>query len=124
MWRRKRRRYVYKFDRPPAFRKWRKYNKRFLSIRLTRLYFLTFQDHQFRKLFRSAAKMDGNFETNYLRFLESRAIAIVYRLNLSPDVFGLFPFIKNGNNFFLESCAISSLNVLIPIGQLIQISKR
>jgi hypothetical protein len=58
-WRRKRRRYVYKFDRPPAFRKWRKYNKRFLSIRLTRLYFLTFQDHQFRKLFRSAAKMDG-----------------------------------------------------------------
>lgn len=59
MWRRKRRRYVYKFDRPPAFRKWRKYNRRFLSIRLTRLYFLTFQDHQFRKLFRRAAKMDG-----------------------------------------------------------------
>lgn len=58
-WRRNQKRYVYKFDRPTAFRKWRKYNKRFLSIRLTRLYYLTFQDHQYRKMFRLASKMDG-----------------------------------------------------------------
>lgn len=56
--------------------------------------------------------------------MESRAIAIVYRLNLSPDIFSLFSFIKNGNNFFLESRPISSLNILIPIGQLIQIRKK
>lgn len=56
---RRKRRYVYCFDSPTAFRRRRKFNWRFVSIRLTRLYFLTFQDYQFRKLFRRASKMDG-----------------------------------------------------------------
>lgn len=55
-WRKTTTRLIYKFDRPPAYRRWREFNRRFASIRLTRLYFLTFQDHQFRKLFRTTAK--------------------------------------------------------------------
>jgi len=84
---RRRRRYVYCFDMPEFFRKKRTFNRRFVSLRLTRLYFLTFQDYQFRKLFRKAARMAGNFETNYLMFLEGRILGLLYRLNFSADIF-------------------------------------
>lgn len=121
---RKRQRYIYKFNAPTHFRKHRKFNKRFISIRLTRLYFLTFQDFQFRRLFRRAAKMDGNFETNYLRFLEGRVLAIAHRLNFFADIFYILNFIKTGNNFFLDFKPINLVNELIPIGQMITLNKK
>ena len=55
-------RYVYKFVRPFPYVKQLKFNNRFHSIRLTRLYFLIYKDKQFRKLIRLTTKMDGNYE--------------------------------------------------------------
>lgn len=52
-------RLVYKFQGPIFTRRRKKFNWRFLSIRLTRLYFLTFQDFQFRCLRKKATKLDG-----------------------------------------------------------------
>jgi len=115
-------RYVYKFDAPAPYRKWLKFNKRFVSLRLTRLYFITLQDHQFRKVFRSAAKQDGNFEVNYLRFLEGRIVSIIYRLNLSADIFWLIKFMKEGC-FSVEYNSITFPNYIVPIGKLLTVSK-
>ena len=53
------RRYIYRLDIMPEKRFIKDYKKRFLSIRITRLYFLTFQDYQFRRLFKRASKKDG-----------------------------------------------------------------
>lgn len=53
------RRYVYRLDVIPTKRVYKNVKKRFISIRITRLYFLTFQDYQFRRLFKRASKMDG-----------------------------------------------------------------
>jgi hypothetical protein len=55
----RKRRYIYKLDIviPRRFKK--KFNERYTSVRITKLYFLTFQHYQFRKLFRRASKMDG-----------------------------------------------------------------
>jgi hypothetical protein len=50
-WKKRRSRYIYTFDRPSSYKKWLKFNKRFVSIRLTRLYFLTFQDHHLENYF-------------------------------------------------------------------------
>lgn len=61
-WEFRRRRYIYRLDIIPFRRIRKNFKKRFLSIRLTRLYFLTFQDYQFRKLFKRAAKMDGTWK--------------------------------------------------------------
>jgi len=117
-------RYVYKFDAPTFFRKELKFNTRFLSLRLTRLYYLTFHDHQFRNVFRSAAKKDGNFETNYLRFLESRMFALIYRLNLSSDVFWLLRFVKRGFNFLIDTFFINCSNHVLSIGQLLTVRRK
>lgn len=78
---------IYRFHGPLFKRKRKKFNMRFVSIRLTRLYFLTFQDYQFRKLFRRAIKLDGNFETNYLKFLECRLLSLIYKLNYTHNIF-------------------------------------
>jgi len=119
----KRQRYVYRFDAPKIRRKRRKFNRRFISLRLTRLYFLTFQDNQFRRLFKKAVKLDGNFETNYLKFLEGRALAIIYRLNLSSDIFWLLGFVKAGN-IYLDFLPIKWINAVIPVGKLITVKKK
>lgn len=123
-WRRKRQRLTYKFNRAPIWYHQYKVNRRFSSIRLTRLYYLTFQDHQFRRIFKRAAKKDGNFEVNYLQYLEGRALAIIYRLNFTPNIFWLMGFIKQNNNFFVEWKPIKRVNTLILIGCLLSVARR
>jgi len=117
LWKNWRKPYVYKFDYPVRWRYLRKFNYRFISIRLTKLYYLIFQTHQFRKMFRSAVKKDGNFETNYLRVLECRAVSIAYRLNFSPDIFWLMRFLKMGSYLLLEHVPIKTANFIMPIGR-------
>lgn len=64
------RRYIYRIDIIDIKQRKKKYNKRWLSIRLTRLYFLTLHDYQFRKLFTRARKITGDLESNYCYLLE------------------------------------------------------
>lgn len=120
----KHKRLIYKFHGPIFERKKKKFNLRFVSIRLTRLYFLTFQDYQFRKLFRRAIKLDGNFEINYLRFLECRLLAIIYKLNYTNNIFWLLRFIKQKNNIFIDFKPINKINSIVPVGKLITITNK
>jgi hypothetical protein len=83
-------RLVYTFHGPLFRKKIKKFNMRFISIRLTRLYFLTFQDYQFRSLLRKAVKLDGNFEVNYMKFLECRLLSIIYRFIIHIIFFGYY----------------------------------
>lgn len=53
-------RYVFRLDTREKWFKRKRWNKRFVSIRITRLYFINLQDYQFRKLFRKAAKLSGH----------------------------------------------------------------
>lgn len=91
------RRYIYRIDIIKHTKKRKKVNKRFISLRITRLYFLTVKDHQFRILFKKASKLDGNLESNYCLLLECRAMAIVYRTNFLYNIFEILQFIKEGH---------------------------
>lgn len=119
-----RQRYVYKFVAPLPYHKQLKFNKRFHSIRLTRLYFLTFNEKRFRTMLRKAAKKDGNFEINYLQYLEGRIFAIIYRLNFTPDLFWLLNFVKHGLNIFTEFVSIRCINVVLKIGEILKLGKK
>lgn len=90
------RRYVYRIDIITHTKRRRKFNKRFLSLRVARLYFLTLKDYQFRSLFRRASKLDGNLESNYCLLLECRVMAIFYRTNFLCNIFEILQFIKAG----------------------------
>jgi len=117
------RKYIYRLDVfPDTFRK-KEHNLRFLSIRLTRLYFLTLQDYQFRKLFRKSIKLFGNFESNYCYFLECRIASAFYRTNFLSNIFEIMRFIKAGN-VLVNFNAISSLNYLLPVGSILSVPFR
>jgi len=118
------RRLVYKFQGPGFVRKRRKFNWRFISIRLTRLYFLTYQDFQFRSLRKKASKLDGNYELNYIRFLEGRLFALLLRLNYSHNVFWLLRFLKTKFNVFINKAPINYPNYLVAVGDLILINRK
>ena len=93
----KMRRYIYRIDIITHTKKRRKFNKRFLSLRIARLYFLTLKDYQFRSLFKRASKLDGNLESNYCLLLECRIMAIFYRTNFLHNIFEILQFIKAGH---------------------------
>lgn len=114
------RRYIYRVDIIEKFSFKRKYEKRFLSVRLTRLYFLTFQDYQFRKLFKLSGKMDGNLEENYLYFLEGRLLSIIYRMNFIFDIFECMRAIKD-NTIYLNFKVTNNINKRVNIGDFISL---
>ena len=108
------RRYVYVLEKAPVKKWYKKTNWRFVSIRITRLYYFSFQDYQFRKLFRKATKLDGNMESNYLHLIEGRVLGIVYRTNLLRNMFRIVDYIKGGNVFFESKC-INTVNTRVPV---------
>jgi hypothetical protein len=84
-------------DVAKGVQKKRKFDKRFVSLRIARLYFLSLKDYQFRSLFKKASKMDGNLENNYCLLLECRIMSILYRTNFLHNIFEIIQFIKSGN---------------------------
>lgn len=116
-------RHVYRLDMLPPDRPKNKFKERFLSIRLTRLYFITFQDHQFRALLKKARKLDGSFIKNYFYLLEGRALMVLYRTLFVPTPFDAIHIIKTGDLYF-DGHQIRSLRAIITIGKFISLSKR
>ena len=123
--RKKKRPFVYIIEKRPLFffRRRKKWNVRFVSVRLTRLYFLTLRDYHFRKYFRKASKLAGNTEINYCRFIEGRIISIFYRTNYLNNIFHIFRFVKDGN-IFINFKRISYVNTLVPLGAFITVNKK
>lgn len=116
------RRYIYRIDLITHIKKRRKFNKRFLSLRIARLYFLTLKDYQFRSLFRRASKLDGNLEQNYCLLLECRIMAIFYRTNFLCNIFEIIQFVKAGY-VFINFKIIKHINAPISNTSYITCSK-
>lgn len=121
-WWRNRRRYIYRIDIIDIPKKIKRWNKRWLSIRLCRLYFLTIQDHQFRNMFKKASKLTGNLGTNYCHLLECRTITIVYRTNFLANIFNCIMFVKR-NRLYINRTPLSYINAVIPVNSLIRPSR-
>lgn len=118
-----RRRYIYRFDIGRVKIRYRRPNPRFDSVRITRLYFLTYKDYQFRKLFKKASKMDGNLETNYCYLLECRLVGLVYRTNLLNSPFEIMKFIRGGY-VLVNFAVIKNISHLTPVSTVFSFSKK
>lgn len=117
------RRFIYRLDIFPPIKKFRRKNYRFISVRLTRLYYLTFQDHQFRKLFRKASKMTGNMEDNYFGFLEGRLSAVFYRTNWLANIFEIMRFIRDGH-VYVNFQPVSNINYRVSLGEFVSFNRK
>lgn len=117
-WWKNRRRYIYRIDIIDIAKRIKRWNKRWLSIRLCRLYFLTLQDHQFRNMFKKASKLSGNLGSNYCYLLECRTITLLYRTNFLVNIFNCISFVKR-KKLYINNSPISFVNATIPVGSLI-----
>lgn len=68
-----------------------------IGFRLMRMFYLTFSYRKIRKISRLARSKNGMFASNYLLFLESRILALIYRCSLLRNVFEAIRFIRKGN---------------------------
>jgi ribosomal protein S4 len=112
----RRRRYIYRIDDYEEQSSRKQRDERFISLRIARLYFFMMQDHQFRRLFRQAARLDGNLESNYCYLLEGRLSSTVYRSQLLTNPFEILKFIKT-DNISIDSNIMNKPYVLVTIGK-------
>jgi len=117
-WWKNRRRYIYRIDIIDIAKKIKKWNKKWLSIRLCRLYFLTLQDHQFRNMFKLASKLTGNLGSNYCYLLECRTITLLYRTNFLVNIFNCIRFVKR-RRLFINNKPLNFVNATVPVGCMI-----
>ena len=117
-WWQNKRRYIYRIDIIDLIKRIKKWKKRWLSIRLTRLYFLTLKDNQFRQMFSQAGKLTGDLVKNYNYLLECRTITLLYRTNFLVNIFNCIRFVKR-RRLLVNNIPLSYINATIPIGSTI-----
>ena len=110
----KKRRYIYRIDVYVPPKRFKKYKVRFISVRLTRLYFLTLKDHQFRRIFIRSAFLEGNLEDNYLHAIEGRLLFFLYRCNFFKNFYEIIDIIKLGI-IYVDGRLIKHYNYKVPI---------
>lgn len=94
--------------------------KRFVSLRLVKLYYVILSYRQLRRFASLAARQDGFFQENFCHKLENRLCTLIYRTNLVRTMFEAIKFVKSSNvmvNNFLKNSPNSKLH----IGDLISI---
>ena len=97
-YRRQRRvRHIYRIDldQPSRIRKRQKWG--FLSRKLSRLFYLTLSHAQFRKLARVASQQEGSWESSFIMLVENRVVGMLYRMQISMNIFELRWFVLLGN---------------------------
>lgn len=107
-------RYIYRVVKKPRVVIPKKMKPRFVSVRLTRIYFISLKDHQFRRILKRCAFLDGNMEDHYLYALEGRLLNVVYRCNYFHNFYEAMDVIKKGF-FTVDRKVVTSINYKVPL---------
>lgn len=120
-WRKKR--YVYRIDVIKPQKKKHFFKKKFISLRLVKLFYLTLSYKAFRKLSLKAKKQDGLFESNFLFLLESRIVPIVYRSGLAFNMFEILSLVRTAQ-VYVNKVLYNNLNFSVKVFDLISFSSK
>ena len=113
-----RRRYLYRIDLVNPVKKKKRIKKRFLSLRLLKLFFLKLKYTHFRKMSDRAAAADGFFESNFCLLLEGRLSSIIYRSNIVISMFEVLSFLQE-SNVYLNNVLVNYSNANVRVGDII-----
>ena len=118
----KNQRYIYRIDvKEPNPQKKRK-NRKYVTRRIVRLFYLTLNYSNFRKLGKIAGKKEGSFESWYILFVEARLIFFLYRMNLIVNVFEIKKFL-NLKKIWINSGIVTYPNYIIHPFDIVKIDK-
>merc|ERR1712127_323706 len=122
-WLERRRRYVYRIDLNVRRERYKRMKKRFVSVRLTRLYFITLRERQFRVIFRRAAMLDGNMQDNFLHAIEGRLVSFLYRCHFFRNFFEILDVIKQ-DIIIIRGKRVKLPNIKVPLGEFVRFEPR
>lgn len=79
--------------------KFKKYKTKadFLTLRVTKLFYIIYNYRQLKNLCKKAKKQIGLFEQNYLLLMECKLPSFIYRTSFIPNMFESIDFIKASN---------------------------
>lgn len=101
----------------------KKLKARFVSLRLVKLYYISYSYRQFRALARTMRRRQGNFEEHFLQALEGRMAPLLYRLTFIGNPFHCLDFVRRGLVFVAGRCqprpqAVVGLHQMITLSSL------
>ena len=88
-------RFIYRIDVIKPRRKRRFIKKRFLTLRIVKLFYLTLTYKDFNKIAFNSSKKDGSFENHFFLALEGRLISFLYRTSFVSNMFESLHYVKN-----------------------------
>src|ERR1700733_11532047 len=88
-------RFIYRIDVVKPRRKRRFIKKRFLTLRIVKLFYLTLTYKNFNKIAFISSKKDGSFENHFFLALEGRLISFLYRTAFVSNMFESLYYIKH-----------------------------
>jgi len=109
--------FVYRIDVINPRKSKKMFKKRFLSLRLVKLFFLTLKYRHFRNIAYRAAEQDGLFQNNFCSLLEGRLVSMVYRSNFIYNMFEAIAYVKKGVR--VNNILINYVNYIFRIGDLL-----
>lgn len=120
--RNKRLRYIYRIDLDKPARVRKRHKWRFLSRKLTKLFYMTLTKRQSRKLARVASRKEGSWESNFIMLIEGRIISVLYRMQFLLNVFELRFFIRGGN-VLVNNKLLTYHNAAITYADIVRLKK-
>ena len=81
----------------PIKKKKYKTKSEFLTLRVTKLFYIIYSYRQLKNLCRKAKRQVGIFEQNYLLLMECKLPSFIYRTSFIPNMFESIDFIKDSN---------------------------
>lgn len=116
--RERRRRFVYQVPITNRYTPRRALKHRFVSLRLVKLYYVSYSYRQFRRLARDMRRRQGSFEENFLLALESRLAPLLYRMTFLGNPFHCLEFVRLGHVFIQGKCQRDP-DYSVPLHQLV-----
>lgn len=112
------RKFVYRIELrgPQRFRRYRR--PTFLAVRLVRLFYLTYNYRQLRRLILSAHGRAGFYEENLAFLLESRLMCFLYRTGFVSTLFSSIDCIRY-NLVILNDRSINFIHYKVKLGDLL-----
>lgn len=114
------REFIYTFRKKIKFRRKKRIKKRYLLPRYLKHYYLILKMDQFRRFQKLAINKKGNFDANYITFVECRIFMMVYRLNFVNNLFMIKSLVDAGI-FTINNVIKYHSNVVAHLGDVISI---
>jgi ribosomal protein S4 len=112
------RRFSYRLDIVAPRRKIRYLKKRFVSLRVVKLFYLTLTYKHFKRIGRLAKKKDGLFEQQFCLLLEGRLISFLYRTSFVTNMFESLYLVKR-SFILLDRQPVNFVNMPVKLFQIL-----